>query len=210
MGLGKVAPAPVIAAPVPDAAPVPLLEPPAPGAGARSPDEQASASTAIAVDQGDMGRNIGPPGWGPAPKVAADTRTRQHRGGSSRAHRPLGHYTRDAARYSLAIAFPFDLSDGNRVSTRLTTSFGSGAYLSSVAICWASGEIIHLRKSRMAFALAASGCSVCTSSQVKDEIGYASLPGALVIETRKSVFLSNLALEAAAVTEASVASTNSP
>src|SRR5690349_14631599 len=90
MGLGKVAPAPVIAAPVPDAAPVPLLEPPAPGAGVRSPDEQASASTAIAVDQGDMARNIVPPGWGPAPKVAADTRTRQHRGGSSRAQRPEG------------------------------------------------------------------------------------------------------------------------
>src|SRR5690349_17974343 len=123
---------------------------------------------------------------------------------------PSGRCTRDAARYSLAIAFPFDLSDGSRVSTRLTTSFGSGAYLSSVAICWASGEIIHLRKSRMAFALAASGCSVCTSSQVKDEIGYASLPGALVMDTRKSVFLSNLALAAAAVTEASDGSTNSP
>src|SRR5258707_4190669 len=41
-------------------------------------------------------------------------------------------------------------------------------------------------------------------------IGYDASPGALVIETRKSVFASNLALVAAAVTEASDGSTNLP
>src|SRR6476661_10077996 len=114
------------------------------------------------------------------------------------------------AAYSLAIALPLLLSEGSRASISVTTSFGSGAYLSSVAIPCASGEIIHLRKSRIALALAASGMSGCTRSQVKDEIGYASLPGALVMDTRKSVFWSNLALESAAVTDASDASTNSP
>src|SRR6476659_9190711 len=109
--------------------------------------------------------------------------------------------------YSLAIALPFALREGRRASISPTTSLGSDAYLSSVAIPCASGEIIHLRKSRMALALPASGMSGCTSSQVKDEIGYDSLPGALVIDTRKSVFWSNLALEAAAVTDASDAST---
>src|SRR5260221_1379848 len=91
-----------------------------------------------------------------------------------------------------------------------TTGLGRGAYWSPTAICWASSVIIHSRKALSAFALATSFMSGCTSSQVNDEIGYDASPGALVIETRKSVFGSNLALAAAAVTEASDGSTNLP
>src|SRR5207244_2790178 len=87
---------------------------------------------------------------------------------------------------------------------------GSSAYLSSEAIFWASGVIIQARKSRIALAFAASGISGWTRSQVKEEMGYAPFPGAFVIDTRKSVFFSNLALAAASVTEAREASTNSP
>src|SRR5690349_22184723 len=85
MGLGNVAPAPVIVAPVASAVPVPRLDPPAPGAGDRSPDEQASAINAIAVDQRDRGRTMVPPEVGSAGhKVVADRGTRQTAGGGPR------------------------------------------------------------------------------------------------------------------------------
>ena len=45
---------------------------------------------------------------------------------------------------------------------------------------------------------------------MNEAIGYASAPGALVIETRKSVSASSLALAAAAVTDSSEGSTNLP
>src|SRR6266403_2945426 len=88
------------------------------------------------------------------------------------------------------------------------TAWGSAAYESAAVIFWPSVNI-QARKSRIAFFLVASGILSGISSHVKLEIGYASLPGALVIDTRKSSGIS-LTLPAAAVTLARLASTNAP
>ncbi len=80
----------------------------------------------------------------------------------------------------------------------------------SAAIAWASGEIIQVRKSLMIFALAGSLPSFCTSSQVKEAIGYEAAPGALVMDTRKSVSVLSLVPAAAAVTISSDGSTKLP
>ena len=70
-------------------------------------------------------------------------------------------------------------------------------------MAWASGLIIQVRKSLISFALAASLLSLCTRSQVNEAIGYASAPGALVMDTRKSVSDFSFAPAAAAVTDSS-------
>lgn len=55
--------------------------------------------------------------------------------------------------------------------TSVTTSLGSGAYLSVAAICWASAVVYHTRNALSALALAASFIFGRISSQVNDEIG---------------------------------------
>src|SRR5262245_30765682 len=95
------------------------------------------------------------------------------------------------------------------VNSIWTTLAGNGAYPSSLAYFWPSARA-HLRKSSITFALSFSGGFSYSSSQVKDEIGYAFSPGAFVMETRKSGGMSVAAPAAAAVTVSGEAFTNIP
>src|SRR6476660_2030320 len=119
MGLGNVAPAPVMVAVAEGALP------PVPAAGARSPDEQATAASTraegIVVGRRDAVRSTGPPECG-RDKVAAGWRTRQPASGDAgcgraswtRSHRGPGVIATHPEPYSLAIALPLALSEGSR------------------------------------------------------------------------------------------------
>lgn len=108
------------------------------------------------------------------------------------------------------IGAPFAVSVPRRADTSSATRAGSGAYLSSPAMPCASGDTIQRRKSRIARALAASGLSGRTSSQVKLAIGYAAGSGESVMDTRKSVSSANSAPAAAAEADSSVGVTSTP
>src|ERR1035438_7095067 len=90
-----------------------------------------------------------------------------------------------------------------------TTSLGSGAYQSAPANFCPSASI-HPRNALMVVAFFASWISLGTSSHVKVEMGYDFLPGALVMETRKSAGISLAVPAAASVTEARSALTKLP
>src|SRR5256885_9317518 len=77
-------------------------------------------------------------------------------------------------------------------------------------MCWGVGVSIQRTKSSKALEFSAERGTLGSSSQVKDEIGYASAPGGLVIETRKSVSGPRLADAPAGVTLSSVGSTKAP
>src|SRR5215470_11648294 len=95
-----------------------------------------------------------------------------------------------------------------RAFTFCATLFGKGAYSSAVVMVWPLSTI-QFRKSTNALCLPASVHSAGTSNQVKLLIGYASLPGALVMETRKSSGMS-FTEAAAAVTDSRLAFTKEP
>src|SRR5579863_2352665 len=90
-----------------------------------------------------------------------------------------------------------------------TTSAGSGAYeRASVIFCPSTN--IHFRTLIIAERLAGFSIVLGISSQVKLEMGYAFLPGALVMDTRKSSGIVFAASAAAAVTLATLAFTKTP
>ena len=90
----------------------------------------------------------------------------------------------------------------------LTTLSGSGAY-DSADVIFCPSVTIQFRKSARIFPCAGSFDCAGISSQVKLEIGYAFLPGASVIETRKSSGIFG-ADAAAAVTPSSDAFKKTP
>src|ERR1039457_7199480 len=92
--------------------------------------------------------------------------------------------------------------------TFAATFSGNGAYASAEVIFWPS-VTIQFRKSAKIWPLAASLDWAGISSQVKLEIGYASFPGAFVMDTRKSagIFGSEVA---AAVTPSNGTFTETP
>src|SRR5258708_31895972 len=69
--------------------------------------------------------------------------------------------------------------------TLAATLSGNGAYARAEVIFWPS-VTIQFRKSARILPFAASLDGTGISSHVKLEIGYASFPGAFVIDTRKS------------------------
>jgi len=75
---------------------------------------------------------------------------------------------------------------------------GQGGRRKAFRSCSAPSFNIHFNKSVMAFFFAGSAILSGTRSHVKLEIGYESLPGALVMETRKSSGISLIAPAAAA------------
>src|SRR5947209_3502327 len=92
--------------------------------------------------------------------------------------------------------------------TFATMFSGSGAYVSVVVIFWPS-VTIQLRKSARILPFAASFDCCGINNQVKLQMGYASFPGALVMDTRKSAGIFG-ADPAAAVTPSSEAFKNVP
>src|SRR5258708_6636914 len=94
-------------------------------------------------------------------------------------------------------------------SSFATTSLGNFAKESGSANDWPSVRahlIMPLRASRLPVSPNLAGIS----SQVKLQIGYAVLPSALVMETRKSSGMDFAALAAAALTLVKSALTNAP
>src|SRR5262245_51676125 len=75
---------------------------------------------------------------------------------------------------------------------------------------WPPSASIHWRNSFRTFFLAGSWILEGISNQVKLEIGYASFPGAFVIDTRKSGGMAFAAPAAAAVTLARSAFMKAP
>src|SRR5438309_2464643 len=92
--------------------------------------------------------------------------------------------------------------------TLAATFSGSGAYESELVIFCPSVTTQFNRSDRVLPLLESFDCWGM-SSQVKLEMGYASLPGAFVIETRKSAGIFG-AEAAAAVTPSNDALTNAP
>src|SRR5271169_2351988 len=90
-----------------------------------------------------------------------------------------------------------------------TTSGGSGAY-ESASVIFCPSTNIHFRTPMIAERLAGSLIVLGISSQVKLEAGYAFLPGAFVMDTRKSSGMVFAASAAAAVTLATLAFTKAP
>src|SRR5271165_3824047 len=94
-------------------------------------------------------------------------------------------------------------------NSRFTISRGNGAY-PKAEHSFCPKLSIHLSSSRNASFFSAPLKSLGITHQVNVAIGYASLPSALVIETRKSAVISLAAALAAALTLAKFACTNSP
>src|SRR5260370_38212380 len=85
-----------------------------------------------------------------------------------------------------------------------TTGWGIDPYERAPVYFWPSVSA-HLRNFTTASPLALSFWVLYTNSQVNEEIGYESAPGASVIETRKSAGMLAAAPAAAAVTPARLA-----
>src|SRR6478735_9983562 len=94
--------------------------------------------------------------------------------------------------------------------TSSATLAGRGAYPMELAIPCASGLVSHSSSPLSAVRFRLSGSCRFTRSQVNEEIGYAVVPGASVMETRKSVPTGKETLAAAADMLATWGATNAP
>src|SRR5581483_5306706 len=156
------------------------------------------------------------PGFG-APEVEPELANRRHRllheHEADAAHND-NEDERKRARPQSETQIPRTLSHevlilASAAISSLTTSAGSGAYPRSAQYFWPSVNA-HLTKSTIVFAIALSFGFSYSSSHVNDEIGYTPLPGAFVIDTRKSAGICFTASAAAAVTDSTDAFTSSP